>query len=76
MVLILAVFSAKDISRRSPEGLIRKTPWIGPRSALQLLQDKDREFGYVIERGNKFVGVVSIDSLKPPYVRRRVLKPH
>ncbi|MNM86096.1 Glycine betaine/L-proline transport ATP-binding protein ProV [compost metagenome] len=61
---ISQVFSAKDISRRSPEGLIRKTPGIGPRSALQLLQDKDREFGYVIERGNKFVGVVSIDSLK------------
>jgi glycine betaine/proline transport system ATP-binding protein len=61
---ISQVFSAKDISRRSPEGLIRKTPGVGPRSALQLLQDKDREYGYVIERGNKFVGVVSIDSLK------------
>ncbi|VDZ98438.1 glycine betaine/L-proline transport ATP-binding protein [Salmonella enterica subsp. enterica] len=35
-----------------------------PRSALKLLQDEDREYGYVIERGNKFVGVVSIDSLK------------
>ena len=38
---ISQVFSAKDISRRSPEGLIRKTPGVGPRSALQLLQDKD-----------------------------------
>jgi ABC-type proline/glycine betaine transport system permease subunit len=28
------------------------------------LQDEDREYGYVIERGNKFVGIVSIDSLK------------
>lgn len=45
-------------------GLIRKTPGFGPRSALKLLQDEDREYGYVIERGNKFVGVVSIDSLK------------
>jgi glycine betaine/proline transport system ATP-binding protein len=44
--------------------LIRKTPGFGPRSALKLLQDDDREYGYVIERGNKFVGIVSIDSLK------------
>ena len=29
-----------------------------------MLQDEDREYGYVIERGNKFVGIVSIDSLK------------
>ncbi len=58
------MFSAKDIARRSPVGLIRKTPGFGPRSALKLLQDEDREYGYVIERGNKFVGIVSIDSLK------------
>ena len=61
---ISQVFSAKDIARRNPDGLIRKTPGFGPRSALKLLQDDDREYGYVIERGNKFVGIVSIDSLK------------
>ena len=61
---ISQVFSAKDIARRSPVGLIRKTPGFGPRSALKLLQDEDREYGYVIERGHKFVGIVSIDSLK------------
>ncbi|VTN11105.1 Glycine betaine/L-proline transport ATP-binding protein ProV [Raoultella terrigena] len=48
---ISQVFSAKDIARRSPVGLIRKTPGFGPRSALKLLQDEDREYGYVIERG-------------------------
>ena len=61
---ISQVFSAKDIARRAPVGLIRKTPGFGPRSALKLLQDEDREFGYVLERGQKFVGIVSIDSLK------------
>lgn len=61
---ISQVFSAKDIARRTPNGLIRKTHGFGPRSALKLLQDEDREYGYVIERGNKFVGAVSIDSLK------------
>lgn len=61
---ISQVFSAKDIARRRPVTLIRKTPGVGPRSALRLLQDEDRDFGYVLERGQKFIGVVSIDSLK------------
>ena len=51
------VFSAKDIARRTPNGIIRKRRF-GPRSALKLLQDEDREYGYLVERGNKFVGVV------------------
>ncbi|HDM8084328.1 glycine betaine/L-proline ABC transporter ATP-binding protein ProV [Yersinia enterocolitica] len=58
------VFSAKDIAHRRPVSLIRKTPGFGPRSALKLLQDEDRDYGYVLERGQKFIGVVSIDSLK------------
>ncbi|MBG6248781.1 MULTISPECIES: glycine betaine/L-proline ABC transporter ATP-binding protein ProV [Symbiopectobacterium] len=58
------VFSAKDIARRRPVTLIRKTPGVGPRSALKILQDDDREYGYVLEKGGKFIGVVSIDSLK------------
>ncbi|WP_312583171.1 glycine betaine/L-proline ABC transporter ATP-binding protein ProV [Atlantibacter hermannii] len=61
---ISQVFSAKDIARRTPVGLIRKTPGFGPRSAIKLLQDEDREYGYVLERGQKFVGIVSTDSLK------------
>ncbi|VDZ90297.1 glycine betaine transporter ATP-binding subunit [Lelliottia amnigena] len=61
---ISQVFSAKDIARRALNGIIRRTPGFGPRSALKLLQDEDREYGYVIERGNKYVGIVSIDSLK------------
>lgn len=58
------VFSARDIARRRPVTLIRKTPGFGPRSALKLLQDEDRDFGYVLERGQRFIGVVSLDSLK------------
>ncbi|GBU12219.1 glycine betaine/proline ABC transporter periplasmic binding protein [Enterobacterales bacterium] len=60
---ISQVFSAKDIARRRGT-LIRKTPGFGPRAALKLLEDEDREYGYVLERGQKFIGVVSIDSLK------------
>lgn len=58
------VFSAKDIAQRRPVTLIRKTPGFRPRSALQLLRDEDRDYGYVVERGKKFIGVVSIESLK------------
>ncbi|MDY0926468.1 glycine betaine/L-proline ABC transporter ATP-binding protein ProV [Enterobacter sp. CFBP8995] len=57
------VFSAKDIARRSAGSLIRKAAGFGPRSAIKLLQDEDREYGYVLEK-QKFVGVVSTDSLK------------
>lgn len=57
------VFSAKDIARRSAGALIRKASGFGPRSAIKLLQDEDREFGYVLEK-QKFIGVVSNDSLK------------
>ncbi|WP_315709541.1 glycine betaine/L-proline ABC transporter ATP-binding protein ProV [Brenneria uluponensis] len=58
------VFSAKDIARRRPVAIIRKTPGVGPRSALQILQEEDRDYGYVLERGQKFIGIVSIESLK------------
>ncbi|RBP58184.1 glycine/betaine/L-proline transporter ATP-binding subunit [Brenneria salicis ATCC 15712 = DSM 30166] len=58
------VFSAKDIARRRPVTLIRKTPGVGPRSALKILQDEDRDYGYVLERRQKFIGIVSIYSLK------------
>ncbi|NDJ56667.1 glycine betaine/L-proline ABC transporter ATP-binding protein ProV [Enterobacteriaceae bacterium 4M9] len=61
---ISQVFSAKDIARRAPGGILRKTAGFGPRSALKLLQDDAQEFGYVIERGQKFIGIVSVDSLK------------
>ncbi|WP_208951939.1 glycine betaine/L-proline ABC transporter ATP-binding protein ProV [Rahnella sp. ChDrAdgB13] len=60
---ISQVFSAKDIARRRG-ALIRKTPGFGPRAALKLLEDEDREYGYVLERGQKFIGIVSIESLK------------
>ncbi len=68
------VFSAKDIARRRPVTLIRKTPGFGPRSALKLLQDEDRDFAYVLERGQKFIGVVSTDSLKAALVANQTLE--
>ncbi|MDN5450030.1 MAG: glycine betaine/L-proline ABC transporter ATP-binding protein ProV [Enterobacterales bacterium] len=61
---ISQVFSAKDIARRRHLSLIRKTPGFGPRAALKLLQDEDHDYGYVVERGQKYIGIVSVESLK------------
>ena len=68
------VFSAGDIARRSPVALMRKAPGFGLRSALRLLQDEDREFGYLLERGQTFIGVVSVDSLKSAMAEERTLE--
>ncbi|HGJ5873603.1 glycine betaine/L-proline ABC transporter ATP-binding protein ProV [Arsenophonus apicola] len=61
---ISQVFSAKDIARRRPDALLHVAPGFGPRSALKILNDEDRDYGYLIERGQKFVGIVSISSLE------------
>lgn len=61
---ISQVFSVKDIVCCSLVGLICKMSGFGFCLVLKLLQDEDCEYGYVIECGNKFVGVVFIDLLK------------
>jgi len=61
---ITHVFTAKDIARRHAISLIRRTPGLGPRSALKKLQDDGRDYGYVLQSGQTFVGTVSVDSLK------------
>lgn len=60
---ISQVFTAKDIVKRGASALIHRSPGFGPRSALQLLRDSDREYGYVLDK-QKLAGVVSGDSLQ------------
>lgn len=57
------VFEAKDIAKKSQATLIKKDADAGLRSGLQLLKDHDRDYGYVVDKNNKFLGVVSVDSL-------------
>ncbi|EAT12298.1 glycine betaine/L-proline ABC transporter ATP-binding protein ProV [Bermanella marisrubri] len=61
---VTSVLSAKDIARKMQKTLIKRTTDSGVGAGLQLLRDNDREFGYVVEPDNTFVGVVSVDSLK------------
>ncbi|PTY35936.1 glycine betaine/L-proline ABC transporter ATP-binding protein [Saccharospirillum sp. MSK14-1] len=58
------VFSAKDIARKSQTTLIKKESSSGLRASLKRLQDNDRDFGYVVDKQNRYLGTVSIDSLK------------
>jgi glycine betaine/proline transport system ATP-binding protein len=59
------VLSAGDIVRDRQTTIIRhKGEGPGPRASLDRLNDQDREFGYVLAPDRKFLGVVSVDSLK------------
>lgn len=61
---ISQVFCAQDIARRRPDALLHIAPGFGPRSALKVLNDEDRNYGYLISRGHTFSGVVSVESLE------------
>ena len=58
------VISAGDIVRDTQPTVIWHTPEGGPRATLEMLNNKDREFAYVLDSGHHFKGVVSTDSLR------------
>jgi len=57
------ILSAGDIARKTQVTII-KHPGDGPRSTLQRLSNQDRDFGYVVDKDNKFQGVVSVEGLQ------------
>ncbi len=57
------VFSAADLARKSQVSIIDHQG-MGVHSALQRLRKHQREFGYVINPEQAFMGVVSIDTLQ------------
>lgn len=58
------VISAGDIVRDTQPTVIWHTAQYGPRSTLEMLNNKDREFAYVLDSERRFYGVVSVDSLR------------
>ncbi|GAL04327.1 L-proline glycine betaine ABC transport system permease protein ProV [Photobacterium aphoticum] len=62
-VNVATVFTAKDIARKKPAAVVKKSEVDGPSAALQLLLEHDREYGIVVDKANKFTGIVSVDSL-------------
>lgn len=67
------VFSAKDIAFKSKITLIKKDSSEGLRSGLQLLNDHERDFGYVVDKHNQFIGVVSASSLHDVIKKKQTL---
>ena len=58
------VIAAGDIVRDSQPTVIWHTPSGSPRATLEMLNNRDREFAYVLDSERQFYGVVSIDSLR------------
>jgi glycine betaine/proline transport system ATP-binding protein len=57
------ILSAGDIASDT-QVTIRVTDGKNPRAALQRLIKQDRDYGYVIDSEDKFLGIVSTDSLR------------
>lgn len=59
---VATVLRAGDIARKTQVTVIERHD-DGVRRSLQRLKDYDRDYGYVIDKGQRFHGVVSVDSL-------------
>ncbi len=58
------VISAGDIVRDTQPTVIWHTPKGSPRATLEMLNNRDREYAYVLDSERRFYGVVSTDSLR------------
>ena len=58
-----AVFKAGDIARKSLV-VVSEQPGRGSRAALKLLEDQDRDYAYVVSPSQRYLGVVSAESLR------------
>lgn len=72
-VNVASVLSAKDVARRRPGVVFKKSEHDGPASALQILIDTDYEYGVVVDKSNKYSGIVSLNSLQQAYKEKRSL---
>jgi len=59
---VTTVLKAADIARKTQVTVIERRD-DGVRRSLQRLKEYDRDYGYVIDKGQHFHGVVSVDSL-------------
>jgi glycine betaine/proline transport system ATP-binding protein len=70
---VTSVLTAEHIVKKSNATLINKQG-MGIKSALQYLGDYDRDIGYVIEKTNKYVGLVSLESLEEAKKQNKTLQ--
>ncbi|MBB1312015.1 MULTISPECIES: glycine betaine/L-proline ABC transporter ATP-binding protein ProV [Aliivibrio] len=72
-VNIASVLTAKDIARKKPAAMFKKSEHDGPASALQYLMDNDREYGIVVDKSSLYSGIVSVDSLREAHKQKSSL---
>ena len=58
-----AVFKATDIARKS-QVVVAEHASSGSRAALKMLEDRDRDYAYVVSPKEQYLGVVSAESLR------------
>ena len=58
-----AVFKAADIARKALT-VVSEHTGRGSRAALKMLEDQDREYGYVVSPSGQYLGMVSAESLR------------
>lgn len=58
-----SILSAADIARKTQVNIIEH-PGMGVRGAIERLRKHDRDYGYVVSREQKLMGIVSVDSLE------------
>ena len=58
-----AVFKATDIARKS-QVVVAEHAGSGSRAALKMLEDRDRDYAYVVSPKEQYLGVVSVESLR------------
>ncbi|BCL73833.1 glycine betaine/L-proline ABC transporter ATP-binding protein (plasmid) [Vibrio nigripulchritudo] len=72
-VNVATVLTAGDIAQKSPAAIFEKSEHDGPASALQLLHDNDYESGIIVDKCNRYLGRVSLESLQCAYKENRSL---
>ncbi|MDX1303540.1 glycine betaine/L-proline ABC transporter ATP-binding protein ProV [Photobacterium sp.] len=72
-VNVASVLTAKDIARKKPAAVFKKSEHDGPASALKTLIDNDRDYGIVVDKTSHYSGIVSVDSLRQAHKENRTL---
>jgi glycine betaine/proline transport system ATP-binding protein len=62
-VNITNVLNASHIARKSNLTIVKKEG-SGLKSAIKYISDYDREFGYFVDKSNKYLGLITLSSLK------------
>lgn len=72
-VNVSQVYTAGYVADKQQAAVVNKEASANPHSALTQLQDQHRDYGFVVDDANSFVGVVSVDSLNKSIQQHKTL---